>query len=200
MTGLAPQAAIWPPCVCPHSANSNFAIADRREAIGGMHEHDPRSPKRRPTPGRRAALHGDRVVQPADHDVAERVWQPDVSIFVRTRTPARSSSFDVGVIGVEIMVAEHGELAQWRWNLGQEGSDAFDVHSAHGHEIATEEEHVGLHSRERRTGVGENASVGHSAGVEVGGKADSEHGARPMCGCPLRAQRDFRRADAPLQP
>ena len=59
---------------------------------------------------------------------------------------------DERVVGVEVVIAEHGKLAQRGGNRRETRRDAFDVGTAHRHEIAAEKQYVGAHVRQGGAG------------------------------------------------
>ena len=127
------------------------------------------------------------------------VRQPDIPVGDYPDSSALEPSFDQLVIGVKVVVAEHGKLTQRGGERGEAGGDPLDVGASHRHEITAEEQYVGLHGRQCGARVGKDAAIGHCPGVEIRRKSDAQYWTRPVGDGPMRAQSDFRRADSTLQ-
>ena len=72
------------------------------------------------------------------------------------------------------MIAEHGELAVRRVDLGEVRREAMNVGGAYRDEVAAEQKDVGIERVERAAGFGEQRVAGRGAGVKIRRERDPE--------------------------
>jgi hypothetical protein len=126
----------------------------------------------------------DGIVQPADSDIVEWRWQLSMPIHHHRDAGFLERGDDEWVVGAEIVVPEHGELAERSIDLREARRELIDVAGANGDEVTAQQQHVGRERSQRVARFVELPRIRSRARVKVRSERYSERRRtdRTMCG------------------